>query len=757
MIGVMAEVSAKVRADARARIIALALWPLTWLQGAQGHLFVFVPVFMGLGVGIWFAGAVDPLPWHYGAAMVAVLLGLAGVLRGPHLARPLLWALICTALGFGAAGIRAAVVAAPMLEFHYYGAVMGRVIGIDRSQSDALRITLDHLVLDNLPPDQTPKKARISLQGAQSAPLIGQVVMLTAHLSAPSGAAAPGDFDFRRMAFFQGLGALGYTRSPVLLWQEPAAGAQRIDRLRSYLAASMMQAMPSQAGAFATGAMTGDRAAITQDTVEALRNSNLAHLLAISGMNLAFLAGFVFMLIRYGLALAPPLALRVNAKKIAAVVALGVALFYWLLSGANVSTTRAMLMITVMLGAVLLDRQAISMRAVAISAIILLLVQPESLFDAGFQLSFAATVALVGGYAALTKVIARGRLPRWMMPVYALLLTSVVAGLATAPYAAAHFNRFTDYGLLANVLTAWAMSVLMAAGVMAAILAPLGAQAPAIWAMEMSSAWILAVAHWVAGLEGAVTMIPAPMPAVLPLITLGGLWFLVWHGRRRWAGVPVLALALGLWASSPRPDLLISADGRLVGLMGPDGRALSLAKGAGFAAQTWLENDGDLASQAQAAARAGFAGPKGAHSFTIGPYRGVVMAGKDLAERFAVACAGHDLVILPSAFDPSTLPPLAAHVTNPPLAAHVTNPLLAGNAADVPMSDSAAQSHAAAAQPKANLPCAVIDRRILDNSGALAGGVEQGKLVLYPTHDRRRIWGSPRPIIAPIVLDAPKS
>ena len=716
-------------------------------------MFVWVPVFIGCGAALWFAWGVDPVLWHYGAALAVVFLGGAGAVRGPHLARPLLWALVCSALGFGAAGLRAAYVAAPMLEFSYYGAVTGRVIGIDRSQSDALRLTLDRVVLDNLSPDRTPQRVRISLQGAQSAPQMGQVVMLTAHLSAPSGAAAPKDFDFRRMAFFQGLGAVGYTRSPVLLWAEPAAGAQRIDRLRSHLAAAMMQAMPSQAGAFATGAMTGDRAAITQDTVEALRNSNLAHLLAISGMNLAFLAGFVFVLIRYGLALIPPLALRVNAKKIAAIVALGAALFYWLLSGANVSTTRAMLMISVMLGAVLLDRQAVSMRAVAMSAIVLLLVQPESLFEAGFQLSFAATIALVGGYSALDKTIARGRLPRWMMPVYVLVLTSVVAGLATAPYAAAHFNRFSDYGLLANVLTAWAMSALMAAGVMAAILAPLGAQAPAIWAMEMSSAWILAVAHWVAGLEGAVTMIPAPMPLVLPLVTLGGLWLLVWQGGRRWAALPIMAAALALWASSPRPDLLISADGRLVGVMGPDGRALSSGKGAGFAAQTWLENDGDLASQTQAAARAGFSGPKGARAFRLGPYRGVVLAGKDVAERFALACAGHDLVILPSAFDPSTLPPVAGHDTNPPNA---------DNAADVPMSDSAAQSHAAAAQPaspqpKANLPCAAIDRRILDNSGALAGFLQQGKLVLYPAHDRRRIWSSPRPILAPIVLEAPKS
>lgn len=683
-------------------------------MAARGQLFVWVPVFMGAGVGLWFALPYEPGLTHYTAAFALVLGGVLGIWHGADLGRPLFVALICAALGFVAAGLRGAVVSAPMLDFRYYGPVQGRVVQIDRSQSDALRITLDQVVLGDVAPARTPHYVRISLQGAPDAPDMGQVVMLTAHLSAPEGATEPGAFDFRRMAYFMQLGAVGYTRSPVLVWQPPAAGQQWIDRLRRDISAAMNAAMPSQAGAFATGAMTGDRSAITQDTVAALRDSNLAHLLAISGMNLAFLAGFVFMLIRYGVALVPPVALRVNAKKIAAVVALGVALFYWLLSGANVSTTRAMLMISVMLGAVLLDRRGISMRAVAISAIVLLAVQPESLLDPGFQLSFAATAALVGGYGALDRAIVQGRAPRWLMPVYALVLTSLVAGLATAPYAAAHFNRFTDYGLLANLATAWMMSVLMAGGVIAALLAPFGAEAPALWMMERAGEWILSVAHWVAGLEGAVTAIPAPSAAVLPLITLGGLWILVWQGQRRLLGLPVLALALGLWVMAQRPDLLISADGRVAGLMQPEGRALSHAKGAGFAVKTWLENDGDLAAQNMGAARVGFWGPKEARAFAIGPYNGVILSGKGVAAAYLAACAAYDIVILPAAFDPAQLAPDKG-------------------------------------------TCLRLDRAIFDQSGVLAGQLVDGALILHPTRAAKRQWSGPRPSPAPLVLARAKS
>jgi competence protein ComEC len=695
---------------------AWALWPLEWLARARGQLFVFVPVFIGLGVGLWFALMREPDFFQYMLALAGLGAGAFGIWRGHELSQPICAALCCFCLGFCAAGLRAHSVAAPMLDFRYYGPVQGRVVQIDRSQADALRITLDHVILGDVAPQRSPRTVRISLFGTDIAPSPGTTVILTAHLSAPEGPSEPGGFDFRRMAFFSGLGAVGYTRSPVLLWAEAAPRSQIINRLRAHLSAAMMQAMPSQAGAFATGAMTGDRSAITQDTVVALRDSNLSHLLAISGMNLAFLAGFVFVLIRYGAALIPPLALRINAKKIAALVSLAVALFYWQLSGANVSTSRAMLMIAVMLGAVLLDRQAISMRSVAIAAIVLLLLTPESLHDAGFQLSFAATIALVGAYSALNRAIMAQRAPRWLMPFYALVLTSVVAGMATAPFAAAHFNRYTDYGLLANLLTVWAMSALMAAGVLAAILAPFGAEYPALWLMELSGAWILAVAQWVAGLKGAVTGIPTPPAAVLVLITLGGIWVLVWQGRRRLLGVPVLVAALALWGQAPRPNLLISADGRVAGLLGDAGRALSHPRGAGFTVRTWLESDGDFAGQVAGAARAGFTGPKESRSFQIGPYKGVILSGPEASAQFAAACMAYDLVVLPAALDPADLPANP----NPP-------------------------------------QCQMIGRDMLDQSGTLGGYLQDQTLVLYPSHDRQRIWGKPAPAAQPLVLPAAKA
>ncbi|NTT85449.1 ComEC/Rec2 family competence protein [Tabrizicola fusiformis] len=681
------------------------LWPLQGLQTARGTLFGWVPVLLGLGIGGWFA-----LPWEPGAGFylaALAVLALAAALRlwGPELLHPVAVSVACLAAGPLACGLRLHLVAAPVLEASYWGPVQGRVIEIDRSQSDALRLTLDHVVLEDLPPERTPLRIRISVHGTEPQVLPGEVVLLSATLSAPAAPVEPGGFDFQRMAYFDGLGAAGYTRSPVVLWAEPEAGEQVINRLRSHLSRAIMVTLPGDAGAFASGAMTGDRSGISRDTVEALRDSNLSHLLAISGMNMAFLTGFVFLLIRTGVALIPPLALRINAKKAAAVVAFGVALFYLLLSGANVATERAFLMVSVMLGAVLLDRRALTLRSVALAGTVLLLWQPESLLEPGFQLSFAATTVLIAGFGVLDHGIARQKLPRWLLPVYMLVLSSVLAGLATAPFAAAHFNRFTDYGLVANLLTVPVMSVLMGAGAVAALLAPLGLATPALWVMELAARWILFVAHWIAGLDGSVAAVPTPGPWVLPLITLAGVWAMLWRGRLRLlAALPLLA-GLALWAVVERPVLLIAEDGKLVGVMGPDGRALSRGRGGGFAAESWLENDGDLATQAEAARRPGIFGPKEARRFALAGIDAVVLSGEGAVAELARLCPAGGLIVL----------------------------------------DGTAPLHATG-------PCRVIDHALLAQTGALAGQMRAGALWLIPTRNGRRAWTGQTPLRAPICV-----
>ncbi|MGR3344903.1 MAG: ComEC/Rec2 family competence protein [Paracoccaceae bacterium] len=616
------------------------------LASQRGYLFCWVPVCLALGIGGYFALSSEPTIWAY-AGLSILGAALCLLVRWTHEnLRPLVVMLALVALGGLLAGVRAHLVGEPVLGYRYYGPIQGRIIKVDRSASDAVRLTLDRVVLKNMAPIVTPTRVRVSLHGQQGyiKPEPGLTIILTGHLSPPSGPVEPGGFDFQRMAWFDRLGAVGYTRTPVLAFaaaQKGGAGL-RLFRLRMDISQWVQANMPGRAGAFATAVMTGDRSAMERGAVADLRASNLAHLLAISGLHMGLLTGFVFAALRYVLAAMPRLALRIAVKKVAAVGALVAGATYLALSGGNVATERAFVMVAVMFLAVLMDRRALTLRAVAVAAIIVLSLRPEVLSEPGFQMSFAATTALVAVFGVLRNWNG-ANVPKALRPVLA------VAGLATAPIVAAHFNRIADYGLLANLLSVPLMGlVVMPGAVLAACLAPFGLGWIGLAIMEPAILWILGVAHWIAGLDGALSYVPAPGAAVLPMLSLGVLWIMLWRGgwRVRWLGAIPAVAAFVLWAGVQRPAVLISDSGGLVGVMTPAGRVLNKARGEGFAAQIWLENDGDGAAQATAFARLGFSGSKGNLEFRIGDTAFIHLSGRGALARVGESCADAAYVIL---------------------------------------------------------------------------------------------------------------
>lgn len=584
----------------------MAVWhalQTTWLS-QRGHLIPWVPVCLSIGIVTYFSLKSEPEMIQYlwlGLAALAmmVLTRWAGVFLSP-----LLWALALVAAGFCLAGIRANQVEAPVIGWRYYGPVEGRIVGIDRSGSDAVRLTLDQVVLRGVPPDETPERVRLSLHGQQGFvdPVPGLRVIATAHIAPPGGPVEPGGFDFQRHSWFLKLGGVGYTRTPLLAIAPPDRGLF-LFKMRMALSERVQAALPGEVGAFAAAIMTGDRAGMSLDTLKALRVSNLAHLLAISGLHMGLLAGFVFSVFRLGFAVVPAIGLRVPAKKLSAVMALIVAGGYLSLSGGNVATERAFVMVATALVAVLFDRRVLSLRAVAVAAVIVLCMRPEALLGPGFQMSFAATTALVAVFGWMRDHRIRFG-PPWVQGASSVVISSLVAGLATAPVAAAHFNQIAHYGLIANLVSVPLMGVLvMPAAVVAACLIPLGLDVIALWVMGLGLRWILTVAHWVSGLEGARGTVVSPDPYVLPMMMLGALVIVLWQGRGRMAGVVPVVLAFVLWSQTTRPDVLIADTGALVGVMTKDGRALNKDRGAGFIALNWLENDGDAAEQEGAASR----------------------------------------------------------------------------------------------------------------------------------------------------------
>lgn len=582
----------------------LALVEAAFLR-QRGHLFVWAPVCLAIGIGVFFSLRFEPEPEGYAAVAAALVVAAVCGWKLPAAWAPLATGLALIAAGLLLAGVRAHMVAEPVLNWRYYGPIEGRVVALDRSASDALRVTLDQVRIRDLPVDQRPQRVRLSLHGGDAELAPGQRIMTTGHLSPPQGPVEPGGFDFRRHAWFQRLGAVGYTRVPVLTVAPPTDGVAgvRVTGWRMAISDHVRDVLPGEVGGFAAAVTTGDRSGMRQETLQALRASNLAHLLAISGLHMGLLTGFVFVACRIGLSTMPVVALRVPVRKLAALGALGAAVIYLLLSGGNVATERAFVMVSVMLGAVLVDRRAISLRAVALAALIVLTLRPESLLSPGFQMSFAATTALVGVFGALRDF---GRMPgpKWLKPVAGLILSSAIAGLATAPIGAAHFNTMSHYGLVANLLSVPVMgTIVVPSAVVAALLAPFGMEWIALMVMGVGLRWILGVSEWVSGLQGAQGFVVSPPDFVLPVLAVCVLWVILWQGRARWAGlIPAVAVMM-FWGQGQRPEVLVADTGGLIGVMTDQGRALSKAKGSGFVASVWLENDGDGVDQPFAANR----------------------------------------------------------------------------------------------------------------------------------------------------------
>ncbi|WP_170523592.1 ComEC/Rec2 family competence protein [Ruegeria arenilitoris] len=621
---------------------------VAWVEGAllnqRGHLLPWSPVCLAIGIGLYFAIRFEPDARIYSGLSGLALLAIWASRRMSSAWAPLAIGGALVAVGFILAGARAHMVAEPVLKWRYYGPVEGRVVALDRSASDALRVTLDQVRIGDVPSDQAPRRIRLSLHGDHVPIVPGQRVMTTAHLSPPQGPVEPGGFDFRRHAWFQRLGAVGYARTPVVTAAPSRFEAGvRVAAVRMAISDRVREVLPGDVGGFAAAVSTGDRSGISAAALDNLRASNLAHLLAISGLHMGLLTGFVFVTCRVLLAALPALALRWPVRKVAAVCALIAATLYLLLSGGNVATERAFVMVSVLFGAVLIDRRAISLRAVAVAALLVLFLRPESLLSPGFQMSFAATTALVAVFGALRDVEVP-RVPKWLRPVGGLLCSSAVAGLATAPIGAAHFNMVSHYGLLANTLSVPVMgSVVVPSAVLAAILAPFGLEAVAIHVMGIGLAWILAVSDWVSGLDGARGFVASSPGFVLPLFSLGALWVILWQGRSRWVGVFPMAFAAVFWGQGPRPEVLIADSGGLVGVMTEKGRALSKEKGAGFVASVWLENDGDGATQPEAAGRWPSA-PDLVQRYPLKDFQLVHITGKRAAQQVTV-CRPGELVV----------------------------------------------------------------------------------------------------------------
>lgn len=563
-----------------------------WLEAERGQLPLWLPVAYGAGIAGWFALA-DARQW-IGFVLAALGLAAAGAgLRG-RAGRALLLAGLLLAAGCGSMWWRANRVAAPVLARPVAASFEGEVLRLDRLSARGLV----RLVLAPSARADLPARVRVNIDAdvAPAGLAPGARVAVRARLVPPPPPSVPGAYDFRRVAWFDGLGATGRALDPVkLLRAPPAAGRD----LRAALSAHIESRLPGSAGGIASALATGDEGAITEDDSEAMRRAGLAHLLSVSGLHVTAVTGAAMLVVLRLLALSPWLALRVRLPLVAAGAGALAAIGYTWLTGGQVPTIRSCVAALLVLTALTLGREALTLRLVAAGAMVVLLLWPEALAGPSFQLSFTAVAAIVSLHEtpqvrSWFEVQEEGAVRRLVRGAASLLLTGLVVELALMPIGLFHFHKGGLYGAVANIaaipLTTFVVMPLEALALVADLV---GAGAPFWWLTRQAMALLLWIAHTVADAPGSVAALPVMPAAAFALMVVGGLWLGLWRTRVRRAGLVPLFLGAAWALATPGPDLLVTGDGRHVALRMADGSFALLRDRAGdFTRQVLGENGG---------------------------------------------------------------------------------------------------------------------------------------------------------------------
>jgi competence protein ComEC len=580
-------------------------WLLAQLRVQADRWPLWTPVAFGSGCGLYFALPREPaLVFLVAAAAAAILaafalrrLGRAQVLAGTVLM-----------LAFGAAGILAAKIQTldlngPIAPAMAGVTVEGWVVDVASRGTTGPRLLIAPVYIRGLRSSQIPKRVRVTVkEDGVVGP--GTPVRFVALLNPPPSPASPGAFDFARSAYFNGIGGSGLALKPPVVIDLPRPPWRLqlqldINRARWALTQKIIDVMGQPAGGIAAAMITGHDYSIAQSDTNEMRNAGISHILSISGVHMAIVGGFIFFSMRLLIAAWPWLAVRINGKKAAAVTALVSILLYLVVSGWPPPAQRSAVTATIAFGAILLDRRAISLRGLGISALIVLLLQPEAIVEPGFQMSYAATVALV----ALAEIWPHPQRPLntplvlrllqkakdWLL---AGLAVGTVAGAATAPFAIQHFNRVSLYGLPANLLLEPLSSfIIMPALALGAVLQLFGAGGPLLAVAGWGIDRMLALAHMTATAPGAMTTIASAPALALPVAFIGILWLCLWRGPLRWLGLP-LALAVNFWPRLPTPVIWAASNGSNAAVYA-GAHPVLLRPGTGlFAAQLWMRRHG---------------------------------------------------------------------------------------------------------------------------------------------------------------------
>ncbi|WP_417789044.1 ComEC/Rec2 family competence protein [Terasakiella pusilla] len=560
----------------------------------KDHIFLLIPILLAIGIGLYFGMTNETPLWV--ALTGAFISGLTTYyLREYYIAFLSTLSIAIVLTGFSSAQIRTHYLDTNFLPYSFGPTgIQGRIASVTPSQK-GYKIILEDLQISRLRADHIPTRVRLHANSLKTQIKPGQWIETRAMLKPPPQPASPLSFDFQRHAYFQGIGAIGFTYGQIKVLSEEASPFSFFENLRHVIQEKITHIFPNtndaDKKALAIALLSGNKQLINEETHEAVRAAGLAHLLAISGLHIGLVSAIFFFGLRSLLALIPSVSLNYPVKKWAAFLAIAAALCFTLTTGASTPTVRAFLMTSIVLLGVILDRKAISLRTVAWAAIAILILLPESLLSPSFQLSFAAVTALVAYYEKRSPDLSS---PSYIRYVKSIFTSSLIATAATTPFAAYHFNHIALYGVASN-LVAIPITVfwIMPSGLLALCLMPFGLEGVALHIMGWGIELLVWVAYQTANIPFSQIATPSMgVPAIIAL-TIAGLMICLMTKIYRKTGVALIGVGFLLASLNPLPDIVINETGKLSAIKDQEGNTyVSNLRHASFTRENWLQNWG---------------------------------------------------------------------------------------------------------------------------------------------------------------------
>ena len=560
---------------------------------------LWVPVLFALGIGFYFSLSFEPSKWLT-LGVIELLVVLAILFRHNHVVLKFFAALSIIVAGFTLIQVKTIWLNGPAYnipeETSYY---KGKVVSVDTNYQGRLRFVLSNLTdYDN---NTYHGLYRITQRNNNQKVALGECIEFVGRISPLPTEVIVGGYQFDRKGYFEGLKGSGFAESRWFKTQcntkENLSLVSYIGNLRQKIVSRINNILPPDEASVASAIIAGERGGISQEQYEWYRNSGLAHFLSISGLHMSMLAGLMFFLIRFILAVISPIALRIDTKKVAAVFAIILSSFYLLISGYAIPAQRAYIMTFIVLLGVLTNRRAISLNTIALAAFVVLCISPQVLVSASFQMSFAAVLGLIAFYEKIA-----GRISSFLntsgvckylrvlfLYILGVIVSDFIASLMTLPFAIYHFNMIAIYTTLGNFLAGPIIGlVIMPFMLLSLLFMPIGLDVIFLKIVGGGIDMINHITMWISSLPNAGLQVSSMPHWGLIFIVVGGLWLMLWQAKWRYWGLILIAFGFLSLTFVKIPDIIIAPELKAFAFKNSKGELeIVSSRGGRFAKNIW--------------------------------------------------------------------------------------------------------------------------------------------------------------------------